>query len=356
MTNVVRLSGSQPIQVPIESIDPPHSPLRVSYEGEEGELEELGRSMLETGQMSPIQVFEESGRYRCVTGDRRFRAAKAVEATHVWITVIDPRDEIGTIALQIEENIHRKSLDPYEEAAAYQRMLELGLTIAQIAPRVRKNELYVRERLQFASAASGVHEYVVTGELTPKKAALIARIPDGEEQVSMARSAVASGFTTAQVRDAVEHVQFSPRRGKPRRYLSPDKTLMEAARVTKWLHKVGKSTNFKALTGDDIRALRQAFGHELTSGLRMVYDLIDAAAKKVPATAKPVPSTSGGNVSWARNHRDEWPSGDIKMLEDWIKGRLVCPIDDLALKLGREVSAVQEMVRVVKRRTRRVSR
>ena len=276
----------------------------------------------------------------------------AVNATHVWVSVIEPRDEIGTIALQMEENIHRRQFEPYEEAAAYQRMLELGLSIAEIASRVKKRDLYVRERLQFASAASGVHEHVVSGELTPKKAALIARISDGEEQVRIADIAARNAFTTEQVREAVEQSQTAPRAGRPRRYLAPEKTLAEAARVVKWLHRVGKTTHFKALTAGDIKAFRAAFGTEMMSSLRMVCDLIDRASKNVPASALSTVASHEGNVPSSRNHGDEWPAGDISKLESWIANRRLCSIEQLAEDFGRSVSAVEQMAKVLRARRR----
>lgn len=353
MTKVIRLSGKPAIEVPIEAIELPKDALRVKYEGEEGELVELGQSMLAEGQMNPISVFDlGNGRYRCVTGDRRLRGAIAVQATTVWISVIEPRDEVATICFQIGENVQRKQLDPYEEADAYQRLLKLGLSIGEIAQRVKRREGKVREILQFATAASGVHELVVLDKLAPSKAAMIARLPDGEDQVRVAEIVVEHGLTGPQTRELVEKTRNEPHDGKPRRYLSPEKTIAEAARVVRWLHRVAAETHFRSFTAKDCAEWREAFSVEMTSALKLVNDCIQKVGKSVPNVSNPGMSSYEGNVPRARNHGDEWPASDVRKVEDWMRQRVRKPIAVLAQELGRTVSAVRELQKRLREKRR----
>lgn len=351
MANIIRLIGSQPFEVSISAVEPPDFSLRVSFEGEEGELEELGGSMLTEGQMHVIDVIElGNGKYRCVAGERRLKAAKKVNAATVWVRAIDPRNEADTICYQLQENIQRKQLDPYEEALAFNRLLELGFSIPDIAKKAGKRVYYVRSKLQFLDAAPGVHEFVVSGDITPDQAALIARLSEGEEQVRIAHEAVRDNLTTPQIRSRVEQERHSPNANRPRRVLSSGKVVTEAWRIIRWLDFVHKSTNFKFLSGPERKQWAEVFGSEIPTRLNRILSTMRNTASEI---SSPVATPGPGNVpDFPRNFGTEWPADHIVRLEK-LNMKDAAAVGALAKEIGRTPGALHHMRKLLRKKKKR---
>ena len=87
-----------------------------------GDLSELMRSMRQFGLMMPILVDEKK---RLIAGGRRLEAARRMGWTSVEVKVISQKDAAEALEMEIDENIHRKNLNPDELADAYGRMKKL---------------------------------------------------------------------------------------------------------------------------------------------------------------------------------------------------------------------------------------
>ena len=122
-------------ELPIEAVTPnPRQPREVF---DEEALDELADSIREVGLLQPVVVRAAGpGQYELVMGERRWRASQRAELTHIPAIVrATGNDDMLRDALM--ENLHREQLNPLEEAAAYQQLLDdFGATHEELAKRV----------------------------------------------------------------------------------------------------------------------------------------------------------------------------------------------------------------------------
>ena len=96
-------------------------------------LVELAHSLTMHGLIQPITVRPKGDRFEVVAGARRFRAAQIAELADVPTRILELSDE-ETLEVQIIENSQRQDVHPYEEAAGYQRLLDLpGYDVAALS-------------------------------------------------------------------------------------------------------------------------------------------------------------------------------------------------------------------------------
>ena len=113
-----------------------------------GDITELMASVKEHGLLQPIVAQALGGdRYQVIAGERRFTAAKRGGLT-VVPCIIRTVSQQNVIELQLVENLHRKELDPFEEAEGYRRLKEEhNYTDAEIAKRMGKSRTTITEML-----------------------------------------------------------------------------------------------------------------------------------------------------------------------------------------------------------------
>jgi ParB family chromosome partitioning protein len=124
--------------VPVTSIRPnPHQP---RHHFDEESLSALAASVRELGVLQPILVREVGeGEYELIAGERRWRAAKRAGLPTIPI-VVRTADDLSSLEQAVVENLHRQDLNPLEEAAAYQQLLEdFQMTHETLASRVGKS-------------------------------------------------------------------------------------------------------------------------------------------------------------------------------------------------------------------------
>jgi len=134
--------GARFAEIPVGSIIPnPKQPRQVF---DDDAIEELKTSIQEVGFLQPIVVrelreTEGEKQYELVMGERRWRAAQALGKEAIPAIVRETRDD-AMLRDALLENIHRANLNPLEEAAAYQQLLEeFGATHEELARRIGRS-------------------------------------------------------------------------------------------------------------------------------------------------------------------------------------------------------------------------
>lgn len=159
-------------------------------------LEELAHSLREVGMLQPIVVrpFGE-GRYEIVAGERRYRAARLAGLEEVPAVVRTTQDgDLLTEALV--ENIHRADLNPLEEAAAFQQLLDdFGVTHDQLATKLGKSRPAVSNTLRLLSLPAALQDHVATGKLSAGHARALLTLDDPGVQTRIARRVIADGLS-----------------------------------------------------------------------------------------------------------------------------------------------------------------
>ena len=134
------------------------------------ELDRLAASIARRGLLQPLVVVpgEDPGAYRLVAGERRYRACFAVGLTEVPVLVRAvgcDGDVEGALVDAVVENLHRSDHTPVEEATAFARLLEAGLTRKGICEQLSVSRERVRERLQLLAVPSELHGAIDAGEI-----------------------------------------------------------------------------------------------------------------------------------------------------------------------------------------------
>jgi ParB/RepB/Spo0J family partition protein len=134
------------------------------------ELDRLAASIARRGLLQPLVVIpgEDPGAYRLVAGERRYRACFAVGLTEVPVLVravgCDGNVE-GALIDAVVENLHRSDHTPVEEATAFARLLEAGLTRKGICEQLSVSRERVRDRLALLAVPSELHGAIDAGEI-----------------------------------------------------------------------------------------------------------------------------------------------------------------------------------------------
>ena len=183
--------------VPIEELETnPDQPRRSV-----GDLEELTRSIEAKGVLEPILVRPlESGRFRIIAGERRFRAALEAGLAEVPCIELDvPDNEVLEIALI--ENLHRRDLHPFEEAAGYASLSEKhGYTQQRIASSVGKSRVSVTEAMSLLEIPEDLREKCRGADIAARSVLLeIARLGD-RRKMEEAIALVLAGSTRDDLR------------------------------------------------------------------------------------------------------------------------------------------------------------
>jgi ParB family chromosome partitioning protein len=175
--------GVRLFQCPIEMIEPnPYQP-RQTFEGEE--LEDLARSVKEQGILTPLLVSKTERGYRLIAGERRWRAAQKAGLARVPV-VVRETTPAQSLELALIENIHRKDLNPIEEAMAYSRLLEnTGVTQESLASRLGKDRATIANTVRLLKLPTSIQKDLMDGRLTTGHARVLAGLKDGLEQKAL---------------------------------------------------------------------------------------------------------------------------------------------------------------------------
>jgi ParB family transcriptional regulator, chromosome partitioning protein len=194
--------GARFIELPVTAIEPNAKQPRHVFDEEA--LDELKTSIQEVGFLQPIVVRElGDGRYELVMGERRWRAATAIGRESIPAIVRETRDD-AMLRDALLENIHRANLNPLEEAAAYQQLLEeFGATHEELAKRIGRSRPQISNTIRLMNLPAPVQRRVAAGVLSAGHARALLGLDDGEAQEKLALRIVAEGLSVRATEELV---------------------------------------------------------------------------------------------------------------------------------------------------------
>lgn len=215
VSDLASVPGAAFAEVPVDSIHPNRKQPRQVFD--EDELAELAYSIGELGVLQPIVVRpsrEADGPpYELVMGERRWRATQRAGLDTVPAIVRDTADD-DLLRDALLENLHRSQLNPLEEAAAYQQLLEeFGATQEELSRRIGRSRPQISNTLRLMRLPPLVQRRVAAGVLSAGHARALLALEDPAEMERLAQRIVAEGMS---VRAAEEAASLS-KRGKPGR-------------------------------------------------------------------------------------------------------------------------------------------
>jgi ParB family chromosome partitioning protein len=147
------------LMCPINDIAPNRYQPRTVFSPEE--LERLKESVAQQGILQPLLVRHLDDSYELIAGERRLRAAKEANLTHVPVFVRNLTDE-QVLEVSIIENIQRENLNVLEEAEAYHRLIkEFGYTQEKVASKIGKNRSTIANLLRLRSLPEEIKKSLV---------------------------------------------------------------------------------------------------------------------------------------------------------------------------------------------------
>lgn len=215
------VAGARFAELPLDSVVPnPRQPRQVF---DEQDMAELVHSIKEVGLLQPVVVRETTpGAYELIMGERRWRASRAAGLTTIGAIVRDTTDE-DLLRDALLENLHRSQLNPLEEAAAYQQLLEdFGCTQEELADRIGRSRPQVTNTLRLMKLSPAVQRRVAAGVLSAGHARALLSVSHPEVQDRLAQRVVAEGIS---VRALEEIVKFGDHDEEQTRTKTPGRTV-----------------------------------------------------------------------------------------------------------------------------------
>ena len=194
--------GSSFAELPVGAVQPNPRQPRSVFDADQ--LAELVASITEVGVLQPVVVRPLGGdRYELVMGERRLRAAREA-GLMVIPAIIRETEDHDLLRDALLENLHRAQLNPLEEAAAYQQMLEdFGCTQDELARRIKRSRPQISNTIRLLRLPPTVQRRVAAGVLSAGHARAMLVLEDPPAQERLAQRIVAEGLSVRAVEELV---------------------------------------------------------------------------------------------------------------------------------------------------------
>ena len=171
---------------------------------DEDQLTELALSIKEVGLLQPPVVRSlGAGKYQLIMGERRFRAAKLAGLKSIPVIIRQTNDD-QLLREALVENIHRSQLNPLEEGAAYQQLLnDFGYTHDELAIKLSKSRPVITNTMRLLNLPPAVQRRVAAGVISAGHARALLSLTDEKEIENLANRIVAEGLTVRAVEEIV---------------------------------------------------------------------------------------------------------------------------------------------------------
>lgn len=214
------VDGAYFAELPVGQISPNAVNPRTVFDEEA--MAELVHSITEIGLLQPVVVRKTgTDAYELVMGERRWRATQAAGLATIP-AIVRETDDTDMLRDALLENLHRSNLNPLEEAAAYQQLLEdFSCTHDELAQRIGRSRPQISNTLRLLKLSPAVQRRVAAGVLSAGHARALLGVGDAEQQDRLAQRVVAEGISVRGLEEIVAIGDGSsaptsrPRRAKP---------------------------------------------------------------------------------------------------------------------------------------------
>lgn len=243
------------------------------------ELEGLATSLADIGMLQPLVVRPlTDGNYELIAGERRWRAARLAGLDRVP-ALVRRTEDANLLKEALVENIHRVQLNPLEEAAAYQQLLqEFEVTQEELAHRLGRSRPSISNAIRLLGLPSAVQRRVAAGVLSAGHAKALLALPDAAAQARLAERIVAEGLSVRATEEQVrlrltDDVPTSTRSTKRRPPTAPglvelqddlSDALQARVRITMGARKGKLAVEFASV--DDLERIVAVIADGLASG------------------------------------------------------------------------------------------
>ncbi len=170
---------------------------------DEESLAALAESIREVGVLQPVLVRAGGDGFELIAGERRWRAARRIGLQTIP-AIVRTADDASMLQQAIIENVQREELNPLEEAAAYQQLIEdFSLTHDDVAVRVGRSRATITNTLRLLQLPPSIQRHLKERALRMGHARALLGTPDRAFQEQLAKRAVAEELSVREVEEAI---------------------------------------------------------------------------------------------------------------------------------------------------------
>lgn len=207
-------SGDRVVEIPLSKIEA--NPFQPRTDFNEESTRELAQSLVEHGLIQPVVVRSCPGGYQLVAGERRVRAARYLG----WETidaVVRDLDDAGSAQVALIENLQREDLSYWEEAEAYQQLLqEFGMTQEELAEKIGKSQSAIANKLRLLRLSPRVRGNISREIMSERHCRALLRLDSEEAQLQVVEAIKAKELSVKETEELVEQLLDRDEGKKPR--------------------------------------------------------------------------------------------------------------------------------------------
>lgn len=197
-----KISDKEVVYVPLSKIV--RSPFQPRKNFDEGELLELAQSIRAYGVIQPVILRKEGDIYQLIAGERRYRACLLLGLSEIP-ALIQNMDDEKAAAVALIENLQRKELNFFEEAYAYNMLVDVfGLTQEEVARKVGKSQSAVANKLRLLKLPLEVQNKIVNANLTERHARVLLKINSPQMQMDIIEKICEKELNVKETEELVE--------------------------------------------------------------------------------------------------------------------------------------------------------
>lgn len=191
------------VYVPIKRIFP--NPFQPRKHFDQTALNELAASIKSVGVLQPISVRRGCGNnYELIAGERRLRASKIANLTHIPAIIYDISDDESAIVALLE-NLQRSDLSYIEEAEGYLKLINYhNMTQEEIALKIGKTQSTIANKIRILKLSDNVKKLLLKSHLTERHARALLKLPNEEEQIKVLNKVIKNNLNVSKTEELIQ--------------------------------------------------------------------------------------------------------------------------------------------------------
>lgn len=193
-------------ELDIDQLKP--NPLQPRMKFDQDSIDELARSIKESGVLQPLLVVTAGNHYKIIVGERRWRAAQKIGLKKIPV-IIRTIPEERQIEASLVENLQREDLNPLEIASAYQKLIkELNYTQQGVAEKVGKDRASVANYIRLLKLPDEIQDMLGEGKISMGHARALINLENAEKQVFISRQIVQKNLSVRDVEKKISRLKL----------------------------------------------------------------------------------------------------------------------------------------------------